>query len=135
MSLLLFLKATFLALFFSYYILMTLLIMFSVTLLSMLMVLSYVGSGIWFVRTTRIIFLSWIWPTRRWGRNWFVYFNARKIQLLWLNNSGTINAKIGKYFLEEISPLKMLGLSFFSKLLNHNVFIVKTNLFHEFSFF
>ena len=130
-----FLKVALLALFFSYYILMTRLIMISVTLLSMLMAVPYVGSGIWFMRTTWISFFSWIWTTKYWDRNWFIHFNARKTQLLWLNNSGTNNTKIDRYFLEGISSLKMLGLYFFSKLPNYNVFIVKTSLFYEVSFF
>ena len=53
------------------------------------------------------------------GRNWLVGFNAGKTQLVLFdqsNNTGSINVKMDGSVLEEKSSLKMLGLSFSSKL-------------------
>ena len=54
-----------------------------------------------------------------WGRKWLVDFNAEKIQLVLLDrsyNTGAINVKMDGSVLEEKSSLKMLGLTFSSKL-------------------
>ena len=54
-----------------------------------------------------------------WGRNWLVYFNAGKTQLVsfdWSNNTGVIDGKMDRSVVEEKSPFKMLGLTFSSKL-------------------
>ena len=53
------------------------------------------------------------------GRKWLVYFNADKARLVSFcqsNNTGAIDVKIDEFVLEERSSLKMLGLSFSSKL-------------------
>ena len=53
------------------------------------------------------------------GRKWLVYFNADKTRLVSFcqsNNTGAIDVKIDEFVLEERSSLKMLGLSFSSKL-------------------
>ena len=59
----------FLVLHFTYYTLMTFLIMLSVILLSMLMILLFTLNviRIWSVGTTRIGFWTWLWPTRHCG--------------------------------------------------------------------
>ena len=64
-----FLKAPLLVLHFSYYTLMTFLMMLSVILLSMLMILLSILSviSIWSVATTWIGFWTWIWSTRHGG--------------------------------------------------------------------
>ena len=113
-----FLKALFLVLHFSYYILMTFLMMLSVILLSMLMILLSNLSGIrhlicgnnqsWFLNLNLT-----------WGKKWFVYCNAGKTQLVsfnWFNNTGAIDVKQDGSVLEENSSFKMLGLSFSSEL-------------------
>ena len=54
-----------------------------------------------------------------WGTKWLVDFNAGKTQLVsfdWSNNNGSIDVKMGGSILEEKSSLKMLGLTFSSKL-------------------
>ena len=54
-----------------------------------------------------------------WGRKWLVDFNAGKTQLVsfdWSNNTGAIDVKRDGSVLEEESSLKMLGLTFSSKL-------------------
>ena len=54
-----------------------------------------------------------------WGRNWFVDFNARKIQLVLFhqsNNTSAINVKMDGSVLEQKSYFKMLGLTFSFKL-------------------
>ena len=54
-----------------------------------------------------------------WGRKWLVDSNARKTQLVLFdqsNNTGAIDKKIDGSVLEEKSSLKMLGLTFSSKL-------------------
>ena len=54
-----------------------------------------------------------------WGKKWLVDFNVGKTQLVsfdWSNNNGSIDVKMGGSVLEEISSLKMLGLTFISKL-------------------
>ena len=54
-----------------------------------------------------------------WGKKWLVDFNVRKTQLVSFdrsNNNGSIDAKMGRFILEEKSYFKMLGLTFSSKL-------------------
>ena len=54
-----------------------------------------------------------------WGRKWRVDFNAGKIQLVSFdqsNNTGAIDVEMDGSVLEEKSSLKMLGLTFSSKL-------------------
>ena len=54
-----------------------------------------------------------------WGRKSLVDFNAGKTQLVLFdrsNNTGTIDVKMDGSALEEKSSLKMLGLTFSSKL-------------------
>ena len=54
-----------------------------------------------------------------WGKKWLVDFNAGKTQLVWFdqsNNNGSIDVKMEGSVLEEKSSLKMLGLTFSSKL-------------------
>ena len=57
--------------------------------------------------------------TLDWGKKWLVDFNAGKTQLVSIdqsNNNGSIDVKMGGSILEEKSLLKMLGLTFSSKL-------------------
>ena len=54
-----------------------------------------------------------------WDRKWLVDFNAGKTQLVSFDrskNTGAIDVKMDGSVLEEKSSLKMLGLTFFSKL-------------------
>ena len=54
-----------------------------------------------------------------WGRKWLLDFNAGKIQLVLFdrfNNTGTIDVKMDGSPLEENSSLKVLGLTFSSKM-------------------
>ena len=54
-----------------------------------------------------------------WGRKWLLDFNAGKIQLVLFdrfNNTGTIDVKMDGSALEENSSLKVLGLTFSSKM-------------------
>ena len=54
-----------------------------------------------------------------WGKKWLVDFNAGKTQLVLFdqsNNNGSIDAKMDWSVFEEKSSLKMLGLTFSSKL-------------------
>ena len=54
-----------------------------------------------------------------WGRKWLADFNAGKIQLVsfdWSENTGTIDVKMNGSVLEEKTYIKMLGLTFSSKL-------------------
>ena len=54
-----------------------------------------------------------------WGKKWLVDFNAGKTQLVsfdWSNNNGSIDVHIDGSVLKEKSSLKMLGLTFSSKL-------------------
>ena len=81
-----FLKAPFLVLHFSYYTLMTFLMMLSVILLSMLMILLFkVWIGI-SLATTRTGFWTWIWSTRhfRLGREVACWFQC------WKNSTGFV---------------------------------------------
>ena len=57
--------------------------------------------------------------TLDWGRKWLVDFNAGKTQLVafdWSNNTGAIYTKMDGSVLEEKASLKMLRLTFSSKL-------------------
>ena len=121
-----FLKAPFLVLLFSYLFLptfMTLLVMLSVILRSCWWHFSLLlmWSGIWSVATIRIGFLTWIWSTRPRGPGQGVvcWFNARKTQLVSFdrsNNTGATDAKMDGSVLEEKSSFEMPGLTFFFKL-------------------
>ena len=54
-----------------------------------------------------------------WGRKWLVDFDVGKTKLVWFdrsNNTGAIDVKMDGSVLEKISPFKMLGLTFSSKL-------------------
>ena len=65
-----------------------------------------------------ILPLNLIYKTLDWGREWFVDFDARKMQLVlfdWFNNTSAIDDKMYGSILEEKS-FKMLGLAFSSKL-------------------
>ena len=66
-----------------------------------------------------------------WGEKWFVDFNAGKTQLVSFdqsNNTGSIDVKMDGSVLKEKSSLKMLGLTFSSKLDwgSYIIFIAKT---------
>ena len=111
-----FLKAPFLVLHFSYYTLMTFLIMLSVMLLSMLMILLSILSVIRHL----VCGSKWNWLLNLdWGRKWLADFNAGKTQLVsfdWSNNTGAIDMKMDGFVLQEKSSFKMLGLTFSFKL-------------------
>ena len=95
-----FLKAPFLVLHFSFYTLMTFLMMLSVILPSKLMILLSILSVIK-------------------GKKWLVDFNTGKTQLVLFdrsNNTGSIDVKMDGPVLEEKSSFKMLGLTIFSEL-------------------
>ena len=119
-----FLKASFLVLHFSYYTLMTFLMMLSVILLSMLMILisilGVIGLLICGNNLNWLLNLNLIYETQ-WtgGKKWLVDFNAGKTQLVSFdrsNNNGSIDVKMGGSVLEEKLSFKMLGLTFSSKL-------------------
>ena len=60
-----------------------------------------------------------IQDTVDWGKKWLVDFNAGETNLVsfdWSNNDGSIDVKMNGSVLEEKSSLKMLGLTFSSKL-------------------
>ena len=62
--------------------------------------------------------LNLIYETLDWGRNWIVGFNAEKTQLLSFdrsNNTGATDVKWMGLFLRKNHLLKMLGLTFSSK--------------------
>ena len=66
-----------------------------------------------------------------WGKKWLVDFNAGKTQLVsfdWSNNNGSIDVKMDGCVLEEKLSLKMLGLTFSSKLDwgSYIIFVAKT---------
>ena len=119
-----FLKAPFLVLHFSYYTLMTFLVMLSVILPSMLMILLSILSVLWHLicgnNLNWLLNLNLICETR-WsgGKKWLINFNAGKTQLVSFdrsNNNGSIDVKMDSSVLEEKSSFKMLGLVFSSKL-------------------
>ena len=115
-----FLKGSILDLLFSYYTLMTFL-MLSVILLSLLMIL---------LSTLNVIWHLWqqlefdqlktdLQDAVDWGRKSLVGFNAGKTQLVLLgksNNTGAIDVKMDEYVLVEKSSFNMLELTFSSKL-------------------
>ena len=54
-----------------------------------------------------------------WGKKWLVDFKAGETNVVsfdWSNNNGSIDVKMNGSVLEEKSSLKMLGLTFSSKL-------------------
>ena len=110
-----FLKAPFLVQHFSYYTLMTFL-MLSVILVSMLIddaTLYSKASDLWQQLE------SDLQDTVDWVRKWLVDFNAGKTQLVSFelsNNIDTTDVKIDWSVLEQKSSFKMLGLTFSSKL-------------------
>ena len=96
-----FFKAPFLVLHFSYYSLMTFLMMVSLTLLSMLMILFYSKcdqeSHQWQQIKLASELESELRDTVDWGRKWLVDFNAGKTQLGSFdcsNNTGAIDVKM-----------------------------------------
>ena len=119
-----FVKAPFLVLHFSYYTLMTFLMMLYVILLSILMILLSIrsvirhlicGNNLHSLLNLNLI-CETLWTESRSG---FVDFNARKTQLVSIdqsNNTDSIDAKMHGTVLEEKSFFKMLGLTFSSKL-------------------
>ena len=69
--------------------------------------------------TTRNGFWNQLYETLDWGMKWLVDFNAGKIQLVSFdrsNNNGSNDVKMDRSVIEEKSSLKMLGLTFSSKL-------------------
>ena len=124
------LKDQFLVLHFSYYALMTFL-MLSVILLSMLMIPLSIQSVIRQQLELASGLESDLQDTVDWGRKWLVDFNAGKTQLVsfdWSNNNGSIDVKMDGSVLEEKSSFKMLGLTFSSKLDwgSYIIYIAKT---------
>ena len=116
-------KAPFLVLHFSYYTLMTFLMMLSMILLSLLMILLFILS------LTRhlicgnsynwLLNLNLIYKTLEWGKKWLVDFTAGKTQLVlfdWSNNTGSSDVKMDGSIVKEKSSFTMLGLTFPSKL-------------------
>ena len=117
-----FLKGSFMVQYFSYYTLMTFLMMLSVILLSMLMILLLTLNVIrhlicgnnqnWLLNLNLIYKIYW-------GRKWLVDLNAGKTQLASFDqsNSGAIVVKMDGSVLDEKSSFRMLpGLTFCSKL-------------------
>ena len=65
-----------------------------------------------------------------WGGKWLVDFNAAKTQLLLFdqsNNNDSIDVKMDAAVLEETPSLKMLGLTFPSKLNGGSYFMAIAN--------
>ena len=63
--------------------------------------------------------LNLIYETLDWGRKWLVHYNAGKTQLVSFdqsNKTGAIDVKIDGSVFEEKSSVKMLELTFSSKL-------------------
>ena len=114
-----FLKIPFLVLHFSYYTLITSLMMLSVILISMLIILSILR-----VISHLICGNNQDWPlnlnliheARDWGRKWLADFNAELVSFDQSNNSGAINVKMDTSVLKKKSFFKILGLTFSSKL-------------------
>ena len=107
-----FLKAPFLVLHFSYYSLMTFLMMLSV-------IATYADDT---TLCSKCDQASDLWQrldlASKLGRKWLLEFSAGKTQLVsfhWSNNSGAINVKMDRSGLEEKSSFKILGLTFYSK--------------------
>ena len=119
-----FLEAPFLILHFSYYTLMTFVMMLSVILLSMLMILlsilGVIGLLICGNNLNWLLNLNLIYETQ-WTGKWLVEFNAGKTQLVSFdrsNNNGSIDVKMGGPILEEKSSFKMLGLTWGSYIIS-----------------
>ena len=111
-----------LVLHFSYYALMTLLMLFLI-LLSMWMILpstlSVQASGLWQQIELASELKSDLRNIQDWHRKWLVDFNAGETQLVLSgqsNNTGAIDVKMDACALEEKSSSKMMGLSFSSLL-------------------
>ena len=126
---LVFLKGLFLVLHFSYYTLMSFLMMLSVILLSMLIILLSIlnlyskcdqqASDLWQQLELASELECDLRDTVDWGRRWLVDFNAIKTQLVSFDrskNTGAIDVKMDGSVLEEETSFKMLGLTFSSKL-------------------
>ena len=118
-----FFKVPFLVLHFSYYTVMTFLMMLFVILLSMLMILLVTLNVIRHLvcgnNQNSLLNLNPIYKTLDWGRKWLLDFNAGKTQLVsfeWSNKTGAIDVKMVGSVHEEKLSLKMLGLTFSSKL-------------------
>ena len=112
-----FFKGPFLVQHFSCYTLMTFLMVLSVMLLSMLMILRSKPE-------------SDLRGTVEWSRKWFD-FNPGKTQLVsfdWPSNNGVTDVRMNGPVLEEQPFLKILGLTFSSKLYwdSNIIFIAKT---------
>ena len=102
------LKSPFLVLHFSYYALMTFLMMLSVILLSMLMTLlstlSLIRHQACGTNLNLLLNVNLIFETLDWSRKWLVDFNAGKTQLVsfdWSDNTGAIDVKMDGSVLEE----------------------------------
>ena len=102
---------------------MSFVMMFSVTLLSMLMILLYFkcerASDLWQKLELASELESDLRHTVDWGKTWLVDFNAGKTQLVsfdWSNSNGSIDVKMDGSVLEEKPSFKMLWLTFCSKL-------------------
>ena len=124
------LKDQFLVLHFSYYALMTFL-MLSVILLSMLMIPLSIQSVIRQQLELTSGLESDLQDTVDWSRNWLVDFNAGKTQLVSIdqnNKSGVIDVKMDGSVFDKKSSFKMLGLFFSSKLDSGSyiIYIAKT---------
>ena len=112
-------KAPLLILHFSYYTLMTFLMMLSVILWSMPMILLYSkrdqASDLWKQLELASELESDRWDTVDLGKKWLVDFNAGETQLVsfdWSNNTGAIDVKMDASVLVEKWSFKMLGLAF-----------------------
>ena len=117
-----FIKAPFLVLNFSYYTLMTFLMILYVILLSMLInLLSTLRDQAFDLRQQLELDSESesIGDIVHWDRKWFADFNAGKTQFVLFeqsNNNGAIDLKIDGFVLKEKSYFKILGLPFSSKL-------------------
>ena len=116
-------KAPFLALHFSYYTLMTFLMILSVILLSMLTILLSTLNDQASDLSQQLELASELESDLRdtvdWGKKWLVDSNAGKTHLVSFdrsNNTGSIDVKIDGSVFDEKSSFEMLGLTFSSKL-------------------
>ena len=112
-----FLKAPFLILHFSNCTLMTFLMMLYVIFLSILMILLstlYQASALWQQLELTSKLESDLRDTVDWGRKWLMDSMLEKIN--WFRLTGLITLEMDGSVLEEKSSLKMLGLTFSSKL-------------------
>ena len=103
--------------------LITFLIVLPVILLSMLMILlctlNVIRHLICGSKYNWLLNLNLIYETLDWGRKWLVDFTAGKMQLILFdlsNNTGALDVKMDGSVLEEKSSIKILGLTFSSKL-------------------